>query len=268
VSSDLRKRSYQTLLYGAREASPSVSYDGIGYAGNWEENMADGLPLGAIISDLSAGAGSELNGKLRAAHSSAALAVNTFGPWRTDPANLQIGGVSRFSALKFEATCPTGLGGTPPHLDLIAEGELPIAVESKCTEWMEAKAAHFSASYDKLRSSHGSSPWFEQIQQLRDQPNRYSFLDAAQLVKHALGLTSMYGSRSVQLVYLYWEPNNAQSWAECRSHRSEAEDLALRVAGSNIRLIPMSYRDLWTEWETVQPPPHLTYLRARYDRLA
>jgi hypothetical protein len=256
------------LLCGAREASPSVRYDGLGYATRWEENLAEGLPLAPIISDLSAGAGSELDGKLRAAHSSAALVVNTFGPWRTDPTTLQIGEIRGFSGLKFEATCPTGLGGTPPHLDLIAGGEVPVAIESKCTEWMEPKAAKFSTSYDRLNVSHGNSAWFEQIRHLRNQPSQYSFLDAAQLVKHALGLISMYGSRSVNLVYLYWEPRNAEAWDDCRVHRSEAEDFALRVADSNIRLTPMTYKELWDEWETVQPPLHLAYLRARYDRLS
>ena len=143
MSSDLRRLSYQTLLCGAREASPSVRYDGLGYATRWEENLAEGLPFAPIISDLSAGAGSELNGKLRAAPSSAALVVNTFGPWRTTPTTLQIGEIRGFSGLKFEATCPIGLGGTPPHLDLIAEEEVPVAIESKCTEWMEFKAAKF-----------------------------------------------------------------------------------------------------------------------------
>jgi hypothetical protein len=133
VSGDLRRRSYQVLLCGARKASPSVRYNRIGYASHWEENLADNLPLTPIISDLSAGAGCELDSKLRAAHSSAALAINTFGPWRIDPPTLQVGGVRGFHGLKFEATCPTGLGGTPPHLDLIAEGEVPVAVESKCT---------------------------------------------------------------------------------------------------------------------------------------
>jgi hypothetical protein len=78
----------------------------------------------------------------------------------------------------------------------------------------------------------------------------------------------MYGSRRVNLVYLYWEPRNAEAWDDCRVHRSEAEDFALRVADSNIRLIPMTYKELWDEWETVQPTLHLAYLRARYDRLS
>jgi hypothetical protein len=256
----------ERLLAGAREASRSVLHDERGYAPRWEHNLMDGLPMSAIESDLVSGAGCELDGKLRAAHSSAALAINTFGPWRTDPSSLSFGEITEFRFMRFEATCPTGLRGTPPHLDVLADGKLPVGVESKCTEWMEAKPAVFAASYDRLRTSHGHSPWFEQVQQLRAEPTRYRFLDSAQIVKHALGLLSRYGARNVRLVYLYWEPSNSEIWPECAMHRGEADDLAARVEHSNVRLVPMSYHELWSEWEGQGPPPHLPYLRIRYDR--
>jgi hypothetical protein len=44
-----------------------------------------GLPLLAIEPDLGTGASRELDGKLGAVRSSASLAVNSFGPWRTAP---------------------------------------------------------------------------------------------------------------------------------------------------------------------------------------
>jgi len=254
------------LLAGARAVSPSVRYDQDGYASRWEENLMDGLPLADIVGDLGSGAGRELEGKLRAAHSSAALVVNTFGPWRTEPASLTLGGITGLRSFQFEATCPTGLGGIPPHLDLLAEGILPVAVESKCTEWMETKLAVFSSSYDRLRPSHGHSPWFEEVQRLRSTPDQYRFLDAAQIVKHALGLLERYGKHEVRLVYLYWEPRNPDKWTACRQHRAEADDLAARVEQSNVRLVPLSYQELWKEWERQGPPPHLPYLRTRYDQ--
>lgn len=168
--------------------------------------------------------------------------------------------------MRFEAIFRTELKGTPPHLDLLLDGKIPVAVESKCTEWMMAKPAKFRDSYDGLRRSHGSSPWFEIIQQLRVDPNRYHHLDAAQLVKHALGLITHYAQRQVQLLYLYWEPRNSYAWVECGRHRSEADDLASQMASSNVRLVPMSYRELWVDWDRHQPPPHLAQLRIRYDR--
>lgn len=266
MSGNLRRRSYAALLAGAQEASPSVRYDQDGYAPCWEHNLMDGLPLADISADLGSGAGRELDGKLRAAHSSAALAVNAFGPWRTDPSSLCLGGITGFHSVRFEATRPTGLGGTVPHLDLLAEGDLPVAVESKCTEWMGPKRAVFSSSYDRLKPAHGHSPWFTQMQQLRASPDRYKFLDAGQIVKHALGSLNCYGTRKVRLVYLYWEPRNAENWPECQKHRTEADDMAARTEQSTVRLVPLSYGELWAEWNRHVSPCHLAYLRTRYDR--
>jgi hypothetical protein len=124
AGNQLLKRSYATLLAGAREASPASLYDTRGYASDWRHNVLAGLPLPEIAGDLSFGVGHELDGKLGAAHSSAALAVNTFGIWRTDPSSFRLYGVSGFTAMHFEATCPTGLNGTPPHLDLIVDGQI------------------------------------------------------------------------------------------------------------------------------------------------
>jgi hypothetical protein len=131
---------------------------------------------------------------------------------------------------------------------------------------MKPSSARFSPSYDRLRSSHGHSPWFELIQRLRVEPGRYKFVDAAQLVKHALGLLACYGAREVRLVYLYWEPNNAGDWPDCRRHRAEADDLADRVSYGSVQLLPMSYHELWEAWTTSAHSPHLSYVRARYDR--
>ena len=265
MNQSLPDRSYAALLAGARKVSPSVRYDKNGYAPRWEDNLMDGLPLTEIERDFRKGAGRELERKLSAAHSSAALVVNAFGPWRTAPASLTLRGTTEFRSVCFEAPCPTGLDGTPPTLDLLAEGDLPVAVESKCTEWMEVTKAVFSPSYDSLLPSHGHSPWFKQMEQLRDAPDRYRFLDAAQLIKHAFGLLNRYGAIKARLVYLYWEPCNEEIWPECRRHRKEADDLAAKVEQSNVQLIPMSYRELWAEWERRGPSDHLQYLRTRYD---
>ena len=61
------------------------------------------------------------------------LVVNTFAPWKPQPGDLELTCQDGFTALQFEAVCPTGLQGTPPHLDLLAGGPGGIvAVESKC----------------------------------------------------------------------------------------------------------------------------------------
>lgn len=207
-----------------------------------------------------------MNGKLAAAHSSAALAVNSFGPWRPNPRGLRIGEWGNFTSLQFERTFPTGLGGTPPHLDLFLDGPAPVAIESKCIEWMTGKPAVFADSYLRLRPALGASPWFRQVEELRREPARYALLDAAQLVKHALGLLTAFPNRPVQLVYLFWEPPGNEDAPACVTHRAEAEDLARRVRGASASLTVMTYRALWSSWERHDAPAHLPFLRTRYQR--
>lgn len=270
MNENLQHCSYVALLAGAQKVAPAGTYDEKGYVsqGGWKTNLWNGLPkdaLDGIEHDFRRGAGHELDEKMGAAHSSAALAVNTFGVWRTAPASLTFAGITGFRSVHFEATCPTGLSGTPPHLDLLADGDLPVAVESKCTEWMEPKQAILSDAYDQLRPSNGDSPWapwFEQMLQVR---GRHQFFDAAQIVKHAFGLLNRYGTRDVRLVYLYWEPRNTEDWPACRGHRKQADDLAAEVKQSTVRLIPISYREVWEEWERQGSSHHLQYLRDRYD---
>lgn len=254
--------SYDALLAGATTVSPSARYQRR-YATSWKDNLMPGLPLLEIERDLRSGAGRELDGKLCAAHSSAALAANTFGPWRTAPGSLTIAGISGFRSIRFEVTCPIWPSRTPPHLDLLAEGDVIVAVESKCTEWMKPKPAVFSDSYEKLRPTDEHSnwaPWFEQMQRVR---GRSQFFDAAQVIKHAFGLLTCYGDRDVRLVYVYWEPRNAGDWPQCRQHRDQAADMAARVSQSTVQLVPMGYRELWDEWQN--SAHHLHYLRNRYD---
>ena len=139
MKNDLPGRSYDALLAGAKGVLSSTCYDASGYAPCWRENLLPSLPLSPIAADLEQGAGAELHEKLRAAHSSAAIVINTFGPWRDNPAGLRVAGLVDFTSLRFEVKCPSGLAGTPPHVDLLAEGKTLLAVESKCTEWMRRK---------------------------------------------------------------------------------------------------------------------------------
>jgi restriction endonuclease-like protein len=245
--------------------SVSGCYNENGCTARWRDNILTGFPVDGIEREFRKGAGKELDEKMCAAYSSAALVVNTFGPWYTVPASLRLDGVTQFSSLHFEETFPIWPNRTPPHLDLLADGEMPVVVESKCTEWMTVKHPVFSSSYDSLSVSHGHSVWFEQMRQLRKESGRYQFLDAAQLIKHAFGLMSKYGTQAVRLVYVYWEPRNEINWPECKQHRAEADDLAAKVNGSSVRLICMSYRDLWAELDQCGFPDHLKRVRARYD---
>ena len=100
---------------------------------------------------------------------------------------------------------------------------------------------------------------------MRKEPKRYVHLDAAQLVKHALGLKNRFPGATPKLLYLFWEPVNRLDWKECAKHRAEIADFQNRVRGCTVSLETMSYPELWADWDRAQLPAHLLeYLSARY----
>ena len=172
--------------------------------------------------------------------------------------------------MAFERKCPSGLDGTPPNLDLVVESSRHVlAIKSKCVEYLTPKTAAFSHAYfDQITDGRRDSGWFCEMVRLRDEPRAYQFLDAAQLIKHAFGLARGFRGRPVTLLYLWWEPINADADPVFGRHRAEIAGFADRVAGSSPDFISMSYGALWREWGDAGPPDwlarHLSDLRARY----
>ena len=172
------------------------------------------------------GAGSELAGNMRALHSSSALVANFFDYW-TDceiAPLLSAMGIcpDEGESLDFEVPFPTGLRGTPPHLDVVLTfgSSFVVAIEAKFTEHLGRSTkgkAKFAPSYfskvDGLWRSKGLYKCQLLAEELRTQealPNRKGFLylDPWQLLKHALGLGKQPGQRfqpPVHLLRLAWE---------------------------------------------------------------
>src|SRR4051794_4873520 len=177
----------------------------------------------ASIVDVSQGDGGELAEprdsslypRFHSARSSCALAVNAFAPWRLDPTTLRLLGISGFRSLRFECRCPiegVPANRTPPNLDLIAEGETIVGLESKLIEHIKVgTTATFSSAYDQATSTLADDRWGSAIERLRRSPGEFQAFSAGQIAKHYLGMKSLYrpSARSV-LVYLYWEPTNEE----------------------------------------------------------
>ncbi|BDC48125.1 hypothetical protein F183_A04410 [Bryobacterales bacterium F-183] len=265
ANSSFGRRAAVALQQAASGASNGIAYDEKGYCDDWRANLQPGLPLDAIESDFRAGDGNELREKFCAAHSSACLAVNAFRRWRLDPSDLRLGGGCHFRTLRFEAKMHFGLR-RPANLDVLATADTTIVgIESKCLEWIRPKDACFSEAYEKLRPIHGRTAWFDRLDALRANPGAYGHVDAAQLVKHALGLASTYPSGDIQLWYVFWEPVNHSRWEQCGIHREQAHRLAADVAGDRVQLVPMSHLQLWEQWaQNSAQSSSLQYLRSRY----
>lgn len=252
---------------GLSRTRPGVEFDGNGYVADWRSNLLSGIDPGTIEADLGAGKGGELRGKFRAAHSSAALAVNAFGPFRDGMTAVPLPGVGEVWIERFERTFPTGVAGrTPPHLDVAARGASGVvAIESKCLEYWTPKAAEFAPVYRELDKLSGTS-WFREMERLREEPRSYEALDAAQLVKHAFGLMNSAGDGAT-LVYLFWEPDDADRHYFFARHRAEIARFAERTRGDELRFVSLSYSELWEAWCSSgidHLPEHADRLRRRY----
>ena len=283
METDLRLRAERAATARLRELRPQAPFLATppGYLAQWNDNLVEGVTRADFEADLRRGSGNELTdrpddpAKFRAAFSSAALAVNTFAPFRHHPARLVLAGVTGFERLEFEYACDNGLIGTNPNFDLFAcTTSAVVALESKFLEPLRPKPAAFSDQYDRPFQGTERAPaiaepaWTRMYQRLRSDPQSYRHLDAAQLVKHYLGLVHAFPALERTLVYLYWQPDDAVSHPEYRDLQREVADFAAAVAGCRTRFVALSYPALWLEWQhnrsQLDLSAHIARLRQRY----
>jgi hypothetical protein len=267
-----RDRVKPALKRGLLNVRPQAQVDGQDYVVDVADTLLPGLLVRDIEGEFQAGAGSELRVKMRAPWSSSALAVNAFLPWRMRRDAVPVLGLGPFALpFAFEAKCPNKVSSIPPHLDVLFEtGSAIVAVESKCTEFVQGNA-HLTVSrrYLALAAAHdsrASSHWFRALARTA----AFTLLDSYQLVKHYLGLRNTYPAGELTLAYLYWEPANADAEPVFLAHRDEVARFADLVAGdTTCRFVPASYTDLWRQWASMSGAPawlpaHLELLQRRY----
>ena len=243
-----------------------LPHDRRGYVTHPEENLISGVTPDMIKADYDKGRGQEWHSKIRAIHSSAALAANTFGRWKSDPARLTFANAAGFASPKLEAQCPSGLRGAPPNLDVLLEStETVIGIESKLLEPLTPTAPKFSASYSRDRLPHCEDAWWALLERVRQWPAAH--LDAAQLIKHYLGLRKQFSSgKRVLLVYLFWKPLNACKFEEYSRHAEDLEEFRCAVeGGKSVRFMSLNYLQLWDAWEKdSHMADHARNLKDRY----
>lgn len=257
-------------------AATGAAVDGAGYAKTFDDALLrqfSSATRTAVRTDLMGKGGSELIGngtrrpKFQAAYSSAALAANAFGPFLVENEGIPIAGEIFSGETRLEVECPSGLRGTPPTLDCLVDGERILAVESKCTEPFHPHHAQFSPAYgDAMAAAHPT--WRAEYQRLVEDPHRYRHLDAAQLIKHYLGLRKQFHDRPTTLAYVYWEPTNASEIAACSIHAAEIAEFSRCVSDPALKFVAVSYGHLWDDWALDTRPlwlrEHVAALRRRY----
>jgi hypothetical protein len=266
------------------------------YLSKWQDNLIEGVTAADCEADLRRGDGSELDdrewrrtgkqipAKFCAPHSSSALAVNCFGPFRHGVklpsfAGLGgIGGIGGIGKVEFGYPCNNGLRTKRhPNFDLYLQSDdgAVVAVESKFLEPLGSKKVEFKPQYDgPFRGAGGrpisvEEPWRAVFEELKTGRLKYDYLDAAQLVKHYLGLKVKYHDRARCLLYVFWEPSNAIDCKEFVTHREEVADLSDRVTGCDTQFRSISYPGLWREWQSTSTwlgmNTHVARLQERYS---
>lgn len=224
----------------------------------------DGVAREHILDRLKKAGGNEVgSGKLGSDESSAALAVNTFG-WFIErpellPALPGMGPDAKVLLVDVEycARFPWR-GGRHPWLDAVVETDTQlIGVESKRFEpYRDNKTVSFSEAYSRDKWGPKMGPWEAMRDALSGGKERFDFLDAAQLVKHAFGLVTQgrrKGKKPV-LVYLFAEPEKRGEAsippAVFARHRAEIARFGAAVANAQVMFHAVSYR----EWLAMWPP--------------
>ena len=209
--------------------------------------------------------------RIAALHSSAALVANVFDHWSArdaSPLAAALGGAREPVAVSFEEPFATGVEGDPPLVDVVLRGASGrcVAIESKFCEWLTRRPpnkAQFKPKYfpgRALWAAEGLPRCQRLADELQSGAQRFKYLHAAQLLKHALGLARVAPAK-FELRYLYYDWPGGQSV----SHRDEIARFAASVA-SEIAFDASTYQQLYAALQSDAgvDAGYLEYLRSRY----
>ena len=221
-------------------------------------------------SEFEAGDGSELGtelkpGSMHSLISSSALCCNVFDAWRGEPLGdlaTALGLDRSYSVYRFESKHPTGLLGKAPNLDmeLHAPGMRPVAIESKFVETYRVARNAFKPSYFSNKAPWTGLESWRRVAVAMDQGDlTFVTLHAAQLIKHALGLSRRYGSKGFVLLYLWYRLPGLDGDA----HQSELDRFHQEV-GDTVDFRTASYPDVFSR-PISGPPRWIDYMRHRYQ---
>jgi hypothetical protein len=159
--------------------------------------------------------------------------------------------------------------GNPPNLDValeLSDGFI-VGIESKFSEWLNPKSVS-KGPFKSKYFPYGAGLWEQRglpgSQDLADQMNsgatRFRYLDAAQLLKHALGMATQLGDQfSLYYIYLDWPGK------ESNMHIEEVSQFT-NFVGAELGFKAITYQQLLLSLQKEQgtDSKYLDYLRERY----
>ena len=235
------------------------------YTQTLEENLYEALTP-ENMTQFEAGDGGEVHdkadgpAKMKALHSSSAIAVNIFQYWSKIEKVPQIAhacGLCMASnhgseKICFEKKYPIDAAFQyPPNIDVVIENSKStqykvFAVECKFSE------AYRSRKHDGIKPKYlGLEDLWKDIPEIHKLAKRISpedqyfkHLHPAQLIKHILGLKKEYGSkRAFRLLYLWYDVHGEESY----THRQEIEKFKEIAKADGIKFSAHSYQRLITK---------------------
>jgi hypothetical protein len=247
-----------------------------GYAATLGANLFLGRLRGATEAEFRAADGAELEdtarrpAKMRSLVSSSALAVNFFDAWRDSglgAVGAALGLGASAVAFRFEYKPDRyPVGPRSPNFDLLLslDDGRRVAVESKFTEPFRAPGA--DAPLSPKYFPDGVDLWdragLVRAQQLASRLSaRWHYLDAAQLLKHMLGLASE-SEEPATLLYLWYDTG----LEDARKHRGEVATFAEQVTGDRVGFVSCTYQEAFAALPVGAEPVAgwREYLAARY----
>lgn len=226
--------------------------------------LFDHLPTALILAAYRKAAGRELDGgKADSAESSSALVANTFGYFLERPEELpplpglpSAGWPANSVQLEANVRFPWS-GGMHPWLDVLVETRSHIiGIESKRYEPYRGRyEPSFSDAYDRDVWSPSMEPYLRVLAMLRGGQLDLHALDSAQLIKHALALSTQCRKSGKQpvLVYLYadplgWPDGRIIAGAARSQHAAHLAAFARLVAGAHVLFVSSTYSELLAGW--------------------
>jgi hypothetical protein len=253
--------------------------DARGYLPTLEANLLASLHP-ETRGNISRGDGDELldrhdrPAKMRALHSSSALACNFFDFWRHRdkiPLVAALGLAEPAVDISFEVRLPTGVRGKSPNLDVLltlASGRA-VAIECKFTEPYSHhsdeppfKPAYFPAGRARWTAA-GLPNCQRSATELARGEAAFELLNAGQLLKHALGVATTLGT-TAQLLYLYYDATGN----EAARHRDEVSRFTAMLHGE-LWFRGVSYQEVFERMrlDGAAHKRYAQYLADRYFRV-
>jgi hypothetical protein len=258
----LAQHLQQALLRRLRETIGSDRYNSYGQLGDWRAGLVPGIEPRLVDSRML-----DLRGRLARPESPAALVLNSFLPWLRQAENLPLADIVGFRELHFDARCPTGVRGTPPHIELMASGPLGAAgVTARAFDYLGGRQGKLSPAYASLALPPALASWGSLVRAVSGRSERFHHVDVPSLAKLAIGLGRIFIGRPIRLVYLFLEPIGAEGMAPFSGHRAELARLVELTRDSGVRLVPASFHEFWDIWAAGDRPAKLREIVAELGR--